>query len=338
MRRYDGFFIGIIAAIILFFLLPCFLFASDYEVTETQTHHFDISPNSQLELKLGSGNLNISTWEKPGIQILVKKWAKASNREKAESKLKELKIEFTPGNNKLFVHQLGRGSNNPFSGLLRFTGIKKTASTKIDFELTVPKSLRLKIEKKDGSAIIDGVYGNITIELKKGILEITDISAENLEIKLDEVRAKISNLNGQNGVDPHMSLSIKQGEITLDNSKLIRLVVKSKDADIYLVGNVIRSGEIETKSGDFFFNPNFKLKAKIRVRSDSGDMYLLLPDFPESKIIAETALGVIRSAHQWGIKKSGGISILEYNGNKKNDEVCEFFSDIGDIFIQRKWQ
>ncbi|MCH8125317.1 DUF4097 family beta strand repeat protein [candidate division KSB1 bacterium] len=338
MRRNDGLFIGIKAAIILFFLLPCFLFASDYEITETETHHFEISPNTLLELRLGSGNLNIATWGKPTIQILVRKWAKANNREKAESKLKELKIEFTLGNNKLFVHQLSRGSNNPFSSLLKFTGIKKTPSTKIDFELTVPKSIRLKIDKKDGSAIIEGIRGNITIEQKKGILEITNILAQNLELKLDEVQTKISNLNGQNGVDPHLSISIKQGEIVLDNSKLIRLVIKSKDADIYLVGNEIRSGEIETKSGDFFFNPNLKLKAKIRVRSDSGDMFLILPDFPESKIIAETALGVIRSAHQWEIKKSGGISILEYNGNKKNNEVCEFFSDIGDIFIQRKWQ
>jgi len=82
MRRNDGFFIGIITAIILFFLLPCFLFASDYEITETETHHFEISPNSLLELRLGFGNLNITTWGKPTIQILVKKWVKAGNREK----------------------------------------------------------------------------------------------------------------------------------------------------------------------------------------------------------------------------------------------------------------
>lgn len=323
--------------LIALLLFPLAAVAQDYEVVDTETHEFEIVPGSLLQFKVGSGNLSIDVWEKPFVEIQMKKWAKGGDRQDAEAKLKELQVEFSLSKNKLDIHQLNRGSKSPFSGLLKIAGVNKESSTKVDFEVSLPESIQLKINKINGTVIIDGINGNINIEQKKGTLNITNVLSENLDLKLDDVNVKISHLNGPKGVDPHMKFSIKKGQFIIDNSKIIRLVAGSKDADLYLINNDIRSGEIELKHGDFFFNSDLDNHAKIRARSESGDMYLILPETPGSNFVVETALGRIDSIQPWQVKKSGGVTFLDYSGNQGSDNVCEFFSDIGDIHIQQRW-
>ena len=239
--------------------------------------------------------------------------------------------------NKLVIHQLNKGGSSILSGLFKLAGVKKDESTKVDFVVNVPYSVQLKIDKTSGFVTINGIHGNISIEQKNGTLQISNILAEIMDLKLYDVQVKISILNGPNGIDPHMKFSIKKGELVLEASRIIRLVADSKKADVYLIGNEIRSGEIEIKGGDLFLNSDLNAQTRIRARLESGDMYLIVPDSPAAKIFAETVLGVIRSAQQWEIKKSGGVSILNYNGSQKGDGVCEFISDIGDIYFQQKW-
>ncbi len=327
-----------IPAVLLLLFTCTAVSASDYEVVESDTQYFDIQPNSLLQLKVGNGNLHINTWDRPGISVRMKKWARAGNRKKAEAKLHDLEIEFDTRDDGILIHELGRGESNPFSGLLRSAGLKKAPSTRVDFDISIPEAIRLKLEKPDGETRLSGIEGDVTINQKKGILFVSDIVTDKLELKLGEAVINVSNVQGPSGGGSYVNFSIDKGEINFQDSNMLRLIARSREADIYLVNNEIKSGEIETDTGDLFFNCNLQPDSQIEALSESGNIYLLLSSRPPSRISAETGIGVIRCSYNWPVEKSGAGHILNYTGNGSNRSTCSFISEIGDIFIQSKWQ
>lgn len=327
-------------AILIYICLFVFvnqLHATDYEIVKVDTVEYEVQSDGLLTIRVGTGQLDIKVWDQPRIFIEIKKWVNDDNQEDAEKRLSDLEIEFSNNRSGLLMRELARGSKNPFSSLLRSAGVKSGPKSRIDFRILVPRIMSIDITKEGGDTELNEIHGNLTVNQGKGSLKVAGLGCKRLEMKLDFVRADIGFLNGESQEEVHINLSIDQGELSLRDARIVRLVAKSKKADLYLVNNEISSGEVRLDSGDFFFNSNLDTGSRLRVHSDSGDMYILLPSQPDFAIKAETGLGLIGNEQGWDMEDKGSGYLIERPSLLQDAGRGEFIAEIGDIFIQKKW-
>jgi len=157
---------------------------------------FDVLPNCELEME---GNLNdyvITTWDQPQISFDVKVTVKSDKEKQMLQRFNAISVVLKQEGNKVIAETVNKGSG-------KFDG-----SVSIKYHVSVPADVRMDLETKYGSIIVDKVekdfkaevsYGSITannlladseIEVKYSDINVT--YAKNLELDLQYGNAKIN--------------------------------------------------------------------------------------------------------------------------------------------------
>jgi DUF4097 and DUF4098 domain-containing protein YvlB len=257
MRKFKA-----ISVIIFLFILSGTLNACHIEIQsdysgDLETIHektFSIQPGNDLKVEASSGDVTITSWDKPQVYI------KVSGNEKAREKVD---FKFNNSDNEVSVIAKRHGGFfNWFS-----SGIK------LRFEIKVPAEFNTNINTSGGDIMVGQVRGNNKLRTSGG-----DVWVKNTDGVL-----KISTSGGEINLDSNsgeLNVSTSGGDIKAREFKG-NISASTSGGDIYLKGSDSKI-YAETSGGDIRLDYTGENRG-IDLETSGGDIQIKLPaDFNAS--------------------------------------------------------
>ncbi|HEX7192731.1 MAG TPA: DUF4097 family beta strand repeat-containing protein [Thermoanaerobaculia bacterium] len=176
-------------------------------LTQTIDKTFDARPGATFALDNVNGHVNITSWDQPRIRVHAVKTVSRSDDPRAA--LNALRIEMTPRDGGVAVHTVY--PNHGSIGLLDIlTG--NWSDAKVEYDVTVPRSMSLDLETTNGAIEVNGVAGMLKVETTNGHIRL-DRCAGNVDASTTNgrVTAELLSVNR----DRTNRLSTTNGRIVL---------------------------------------------------------------------------------------------------------------------------
>ena len=330
MSRY------ICALIIGGLLLGCFAISSySNEIKKVEEKSFKMTLGGHISVEGDEGFIKISSWDKAEVNLVMTKRAWGRSHEDAEQNLKKIDVEINEYDNQLDIKLVKErdGKNHSFWDLFdRDTWGENGRSPRVDFELTVPKEINLKLVNDEGDVIVKSIIGDVEIRVDEGDIEINDVAFNELNLAVDE--GDINGI-GLKNPDGRLTVEIDEGDVLFENISVRRLKVECDEGDITIKKMSCNSCNIATDEGDVELDVALNENDRYRVSSDEGNISFDLPNNPDVKLDLESQDGGIRSDFNISISKKDDRRVCRDtigNGNS----LIEAYTDEGTIYLKRR--
>ncbi|MCT4644661.1 MAG: hypothetical protein N4A74_06705 [Carboxylicivirga sp.] len=218
------------------------------EIKRHETYY--VSPSATLEVNNKYGNIHFSTWDKDSVSISINFFIS----EKNESRFQKIKdnVQFKiSGNSSYLLAETVFGSK--YSSFLK--SIKEATNlqildnsrTRIDYFITVPAHINLKITNRYGNLFIPNYSGNLNVNLSNGDFQAKNISGNNHlklafgDVLIESMQQSTMDLNFSNvNIESAQQLDIssKSSEVKINTCNLIKLQSKRDDYQISELGHL----------------------------------------------------------------------------------------------------
>ncbi len=232
-------------------LISQYSFSQNYHEEIKQSHTFKINASGTLEVINKYGTIYVEVWDKDSVKVDID----FILSEKSESRFNKTKsnVSFDISGNSLYrsVKTLyGSSYSSFFKDLKEATNILSTneEQTHVEYYITIPNYVNLKIDNKYGNIILPSLKGDININLSNGDLQAKNLSG-NSRLNLSFGNCIISTIEQGNLILNFMETTIEKGNnITLDS--------KSSNVNISKVNLLkldARRGKIDINSANYIF-------------------------------------------------------------------------------------
>lgn len=149
------------------------IYAAKDEFSKTIQKEYNVHENTSLEVINKYGEIHIEDWDKQLIRIDVKITVEHNNKAEADELLKMINVTFNEiGEAIKAVTEIEDGFGNSKGWFGNHEGKK----FRIDYQITIPKSISLKLSNKYGNIFLSNLTGLLEIDLKYGNLNINNIT------------------------------------------------------------------------------------------------------------------------------------------------------------------
>jgi len=170
-------------AFTFFLLLPNLVVASTEELSKTVEKTIQVNKEGVLKISNQFGKVDLINHDKNEVDIFVKITVEASNAEKAQKKLDQIKIQINGSMSAVDIKTiLEKGSN--FNG-----------SFSIDYTIKAPASMNLTLNNQFGDVFIGEWTGQTDISVEYGSLTIGKLIGDNNEVDLQFSKGSIGLIN-----------------------------------------------------------------------------------------------------------------------------------------------
>jgi DUF4097 and DUF4098 domain-containing protein YvlB len=240
--------------------------------TDIEENH-PVSPDGRLQIDNMAGSIEISSWDKPEVEI----------RGVLGDKVKKLEVTETSGGLRIRVH------NQENQRRLDESHLRLQVPVGISIEAE-SISADITVEGLDnGSIVADTVSGDVDIKANTGHLEVESVSGDVAFV----------------GKSPRASVETVSGEIEVQGVEgEVRFSTVS--GDLVLKGGAVSLGRFETVSGDLELSLQVSDGGRLSADSMSGDVTVILPAQQQAEFSAQTYSGDIRSDFGVVDKEAGG--------------------------------
>ena len=300
------------------------LFGNPYDFTEQV--EATAQPKAVINIPDVKGNIKVTGWDQPKIQVQVKKRVYADNETEAKSRADFLKTTITEegGQYKILTN--------------RQDALNKGYRFNTDLEINVPKDSRVTTNQQRGDVTLTGlvgdqsidntrgdvevsqISGNVLIATKRGDLKVSDVSG-NVDISGRGNDVSVTKVGGNASVNGEFfavnfqdvkkqtrflssrtdllaanvdgSVRLESGNLTARSVKG-SLNVKTKDKDITL-DDVAGPVRVDNSRGNVQFVASTAPKTDIEIRTQSASIELDLPRNASFQIEGNTKSGEIES-------------------------------------------
>ena len=186
-------------------------------VSQTIDRTFDARPGATFTLDNVNGHVNVASWDQPRIRVYAVKTVSRSDDPRAA--LNALKVEMTPHDGGVTVHTVY--PNHGSLGILDIlTG--NWSDAKVEYDITVPRSMSLDVETTNGAIEVRGVSGMLKVESTNG------------HIKLDRCAGSVdaSTTNGRVTAELLSVDRDKTNRLSTTNGRIVLTVPPSLAAEI----------------------------------------------------------------------------------------------------------
>lgn len=225
---------------------------SDLETIHEKT--FSIQPGKDLKVETSSGDVQVTSWDKPQVYI------KVLGNEKAKEK-----VDFKFNNDENEVSVIAKREGSFFNWF--------SSGIKIRFEIKVPSEFNSRISTSGGDIMLGDIRGNNWLRTSGG-----DVWVKNTDgvLKISTSGGEI-NLNSNSG---ELNVSTSGGDIKARDFKG-DISASTSGGDIYLKGSDSKI-YAETSGGDITLDYTGENKG-INLETSGGDIQIKLPaDFNAS--------------------------------------------------------
>jgi len=171
--------------LIIFLLTSGKLFSQTFTERISQSKKFEAKHSQTLQITNKYGNIAVNQWNKDSILINVEIKIEAAKKEKFEWLKKHVEITFSQNGYFIIAETHLETSNSIFSEIFSLTEeiYGQKSEIKIDYNISAPSYIHLKINNKYGDVFIGNLQGNLFLQLSNGNLKAENLEAEsNLEI------------------------------------------------------------------------------------------------------------------------------------------------------------
>ncbi len=232
-------------------LISQYSFSQDYHEELKQSHTFKINASGTLEVINKYGTIYVEVWDKDSVKVDIDFIVS----EKSESRFNKTKsnVSFDISGNSLYrsVKTLyGSNYSSFFKDLKEATNMLSSneEQTHVDYYITIPNYINLKIDNKYGNIILPSLKGDINISLSNGDLQAKNLSG-NTQLNLSFGNLIISNIEQGNLLLNFMETSIEKGNnLTLDS--------KSSNVNINKINLLkldARRGKVDINNANYIF-------------------------------------------------------------------------------------
>jgi len=116
---------------------------------EVTTYHADLAPGGLIHVENSSGELNITGWDQPTVEIVATRYTFREDtpreKERTAVELKRIQVVKTVSNNELTITTSG----------------KRARGINLDYQIMIPRDSRLVVRHRNGAVIVLNVGGDI---------------------------------------------------------------------------------------------------------------------------------------------------------------------------------
>ena len=172
-------------------------------LSQTIDKTFDVRPGATFALDNVNGHVNVTSWDQPRVRVHAVKTV--SRSDDPRSALNALQVQITPHDGGVTVHTVYPSHGSV--GFLDFlTG--NWSDAKVEYDITVPRSMSLDVDTTNGAIEVNGVSGMLKVETTNGHIRLdrcagnVDASTTNGRITAELLsvdRARTNRLETTNG-------------------------------------------------------------------------------------------------------------------------------------------
>jgi len=338
--------------------------ASEDEYSKKIQKEYDANEQTHLNLTNKYGDVEITNWEKNSVFIDVTITVDHKREDKAEELLEHITVDFSQDGNTIIVKTDIDKNFNKSTWFFNFDSNNKEFS--IDYEIKMPKALKLTLNNKYGDVFIDEVTGEANISVKYGNLKANKILRGNTK-PLSRVYLGYS--DGSIKEAKWLKLDLKYSKLQIDKSialmavtkysklytdKTSSIVAESKYDHYYLgeIGNLVveskytdyqidqlnKQLDIETSYGNLDIDYIPKVFEKIWVDNKYGHIDMKIDKAASYKIEGKADYGDINYPDSKNINRRKDNTELEISGiigRAKNPKAkVELQTRYGDIELK----
>ncbi|MFQ5601959.1 MAG: DUF4097 domain-containing protein [bacterium] len=305
------------------------------EIKKVEEKTFKLKLNSSVTIIGDEGTIVVDSWDKNEAFLKITKKVWHRNEELAEELMNELEIEIEHSDTRLYIREIDyyHDHGGSFWDIFDDHRRRRRGEYQIDYKLTLPRQVNLKIENDEGDVEVKGLSGSARIKVDEGNIDLKKLTAIRLNIELDEGHLKAEDLGGKNTT---FYANIDEGAVRLYNCELEECGLSSDEGDFILKGLKAKLLDVETDEGDIEAEVEIYKKGRCKFRTDEGDIEIYLPADIEADFRVETTEGRIRTDFPVEINRRGE------DGERLDDRLGEgrvriiAFTEEGNIFL-RKW-
>jgi hypothetical protein len=299
--------------------------AQDIKVSKKIIKEYPVNSSSKLNIENKYGNIQIINWNKPEVNITANITVTAKSKETAEEALKNIKVNISnQGNDVKVVTDFEDNLSN------------RVKHFNIEYVITMPASLSLKLFNKYGDVAINDLSGENNIEVKYGNLKINKLTRSNLK-PLSEVTLGYSNCTIDNA--NWLKLTMKYSKLKVNQFKALIVVSKYSKISLERGSSLVSESKYDTYEIDQLQNlvlnaeySNYSLNGlskKFDLFSKYTDVKVssLSPDFENINVqskYGKISLGIDEHA---SYKLKGNASYCEIFYPKENSKVKRISND-----------
>lgn len=306
----------------MFFIISLFLISSTISADEvTKEFHKEYTAGTKT-LQIGNkyGDVVIQSWDKDQIVIDVKVTVDMSNKERAQSFLDKIDVQFSEGINVISAKTVIEDNFN-------FSGWGDSKRFRIDYNIKMPVGTDLTLSNKYGNTDIDELHGLMDLDIKYGNLTAGKLTRGNIkplsQLNLAYGKGTIQETGWLNLIERYVgSMEIAKSQAILLDSKYSKIILgetssivgecKYDNIKIDNIKNlVLESGYAEVNIGE--------LTKKLNYTGNYGSFSIdRIPAGFESIDIETHYMGV-----KLGIEESASYKLdakVSYGGFKYNED------------------
>ncbi|MCP4727955.1 MAG: DUF4097 domain-containing protein [bacterium] len=262
------------AFLFMLFSFSMTVFAVDLEIKDVEKKNFKVSPGGKLFLYNQDGRIDIESWDKDEVEVIVTKRVRDRNSDREEELMEEIDITYEHSGDDVDIrNRTFERRGNRFDDIF---GSGRNRYIIIDFEIKVPENYNIELVNDDGDVELRNLSGDVSVEMDDGDTRLSNIKSDEIELNIDDGDVFLENISklSDNSVinvecdDGRVifeqceaaSVEIRNddGRVELNELKLTKLFIIVDDCDVD--GEIVPVGKVD-----------------IDIRTDDGDVDLYLP-------------------------------------------------------------
>ena len=307
------------------------------EISRVEEKTFKLSPNGSVSLTADEGSIMVKTWEKDEVYLKMTKRAWGRNRHEAERLLNEIQVQIYKDDDHLVIKELDHGRGEHFNFFDLFDGNfwreKGWRRGVVDYELTVPRKVRLRLKADEGDVEILEAAGELTIDVDEGDVKLERVSSEKIQVNVDEGDVKI--YGNDNKSQTFCSVNTDEGRILVEDGMFEELSLRADEGDIVLRNIKASHFLLSSDEGDIWVDFQPIENGVYRMRTDEGDIEIFLPPDVSLRVRMRTEEGNIESDFNLPVIKRNDGEVMEgvigHDGG-----VLKAYTNEGDIFLGKQ--
>ncbi len=219
----------------LLLIVTVSFYVSAQDAKKEYTESYDVNQGVTLDTDTKYSNVELLTWEKSVIDILVEIEVDAASKSKAESALEKIDV------------RIGKSGNTVSLETDFENGWSRNVKTKISITIKAPKWVNLDMENSYGDLFIQEVSGLVELDLKYGNMKAGSLSRgsekpyNNIDIAYSNVEIDELGL---------LELEISYSDVTINNSQMLFVENKYSKLSGERAGGIITEGAYDKYTFD----------------------------------------------------------------------------------------
>ena len=278
-------------ALLFLFALPLSAKTIDKNIKKS----FKINEGASLYLKHGDGDVNISSWNKDVIDVVIVYRANFSGLHRLQPD--DFEVEFEQRGDKVSI--IGREPN--------VMGIGNQRVTEYTYTIMAPSYVEIESEGVDGNVVIKEWNNNIKTSVIDGDITINDVAADFVELgSIDgdieaksiaadlECRTVDGKIELEDLIDVNCRAKTVDGDITIKNSSG-EFSARSVDGDIAILRTSAVKLEAHTTDGKIALDLFDVQNMESRIKTSDGNVRIHLENGTSASLKITTGDGRIRT-------------------------------------------